>query len=710
MDDYKIIKKYYGEAMAKFCRDKFPSILEREGLLPKILLDKFYPNHFLLKDILDEIEEDDFIEYVNEYGITKAELVETDKTAKELLAEAGYDLYECKTEEDIQKFAKYYAKGEKLCTFNGGRLNKCRVFFAVKKDIDSIKREDYENPSRQDLYGTSIISIQFSRSDKNYISIKNRYNHTVRNPDATFSNNLDKIILGLTKAFERDYNLKINQSYNSDLFLDDYIESIDGKLYRYNIEVDDIYYCPNNIIIEDGKVRQLDQSRYLLIDNYIIDFKLKKIETHRYEYDDEFPTSFGTITKIDVKNDKRTGLKSIKLYNNETLLGEIKVNKLNQIISLDNYMVEKINNQFMVFNKSLEIINLPKAISIRDEFLYYNTELHSLNLPNLIKIGNSFLYTNYALENVYLPKVRNIGDSFIEENEDIKTICLPNVKNIGDNFLYNNYRLKEISLPQLLHVGHHFLHNAISLTRVNLDNLKTAGNDFLSWGKKLTSISLPNLTKVEDGFLYNGRDLEELYLPNLEEIGDAFCYFNRTLTSIHLPKVRTIGYNFIHVNEYITNADLPLLKEVEGSFLNDNIKLTRLNAPNLEVCGEYFLSNNTELKEVSLPNLREIDRCFIFRNNKIQSIILPSLEKMGVGFLAGDIIITKMILPKLVEIQGIFPENKPFLKWFFAPNLTSVSDNTFVIMMEDTKGIYYIPKLKREAENEKTNSRKKRLL
>ena len=37
--------------------------------------------------------------------------------------------------EDIQKFKKYYAIGEELCTFSGGRLNNCYVFFAVKKNI-----------------------------------------------------------------------------------------------------------------------------------------------------------------------------------------------------------------------------------------------------------------------------------------------------------------------------------------------------------------------------------------------------------------------------------------------------------------------------------------------------------------------------------------------------------------------------------------------
>ena len=55
--------------------------------------------------------------------------VESDFDPEVLLEMAGYNLYECKTEEDIQSFRKYYAEGEEICTFNGGRLNKARVFF-----------------------------------------------------------------------------------------------------------------------------------------------------------------------------------------------------------------------------------------------------------------------------------------------------------------------------------------------------------------------------------------------------------------------------------------------------------------------------------------------------------------------------------------------------------------------------------------------------
>lgn len=107
-------------------------------------------------------------------------------------------------------------------------------FFAVKKDVSNIKREDYKEPKREDKYGTSVISIQFTRDMANMLSIKNRYNHTVSNPDVTFSNNLDNIIPGLTASFENTYGLKQKNNGNS-LEIPQYVLASDGKYYKYNL-------------------------------------------------------------------------------------------------------------------------------------------------------------------------------------------------------------------------------------------------------------------------------------------------------------------------------------------------------------------------------------------------------------------------------------------------------------------------------------------
>lgn len=232
IDDLKVIRKKYGEKMYHFCRESFPTLLEEPGKLLKLLSDNFHESHSLFDDIVANGKESEFKNFIyslvdvennNELGMIK--------TPEELMSEAGYVLVECYNEEDIQAFRKYYARREELCTFKGGRLDRCRVFFAVKKNVSDIKREDFKNPTRQDEYGTSVISIQFTKDGTNTLSIKNRYNHTVNNPDATFSNNLDNIIPGLTASFEKHKD--IVQKYKSNRFeIKGYVRANDGKYYN----------------------------------------------------------------------------------------------------------------------------------------------------------------------------------------------------------------------------------------------------------------------------------------------------------------------------------------------------------------------------------------------------------------------------------------------------------------------------------------------
>ena len=134
MDDLKIIKKKYGEKMMHLCRELFPSLLETPGLLSNLLLKHFEPSRFLYDDIINQKMVEEFKNFIYTFiDVEKENKILETKSPKELLSEAGYDLYECKTEEDIQYFKKYYKPEEELCTFRGGRLDTCDVFFAVKK-------------------------------------------------------------------------------------------------------------------------------------------------------------------------------------------------------------------------------------------------------------------------------------------------------------------------------------------------------------------------------------------------------------------------------------------------------------------------------------------------------------------------------------------------------------------------------------------------
>ena len=388
---------------------------------------------------------------------------------------AGYILYpECKTEEDVQKFRHYYHrgeptpkytggtpahyKGEELCTFNGGRLNSCRVWFAVRKDVDKIKIESFKSPRREDDYGISVISIQFSKISPSTLSIKNRYNHTVSNPDATFSNNLNNIIEGLTQSFTDKYGIELANKNSSSFEIPNYVQARDGKFYRYNIETFNVYYCPNNTIIENGEVKILDKEKFLLFDHFILDLENKKIidfNEQLYNTVDGFIESVGKIK--DIKRILHEKGMTIQISPVVGEIVEINLNKHNEIVGYSNPNVKNIGNDFLHYNKSLTQINLPNVKNIGNSFLILNNTLTQIDLPSVKNIGNSFLILNNTLTQIDLPSVKNIGNSFLCLNNTLTQIDLPSVKNIGDYFLCYNDTLTQINLPNVKNIGYNFL-------------------------------------------------------------------------------------------------------------------------------------------------------------------------------------------------------------------------------------------------------------
>ncbi len=106
--DLNRIKKKYGEKFAHLCRGLFPTILETEGLLPGIIESKFYSNKFLYDDIINNNLELRFQSFINSLLVKEETIkINKNKTPYELLNDAGYILYECKTNEDSQKLKIY---------------------------------------------------------------------------------------------------------------------------------------------------------------------------------------------------------------------------------------------------------------------------------------------------------------------------------------------------------------------------------------------------------------------------------------------------------------------------------------------------------------------------------------------------------------------------------------------------------------------------
>ena len=613
--DLKIIKKKYGENMMHLCRKLFPTILEKEGILSQVILDSFEVSHELYNDLISNNLVVAFENYIYErldYKIDK--IVKITKTPKELLNEAGYDLYECHTENEIQKFKKYYSPGEELCTFRGGRLENCYVFFAVKKNIEEIKRANFHNPDRQDLYGTSVLSIQFTRDDAHHLSIKNRYNHTVVNPDATFSNNLDNIIPGLTDSFEKCYGMA--QKCNSTNFeIPNYV-CVGEKYYKYNYEIDNVYYCPNNIIIDNYEVKKLDKRRYILLDYYILDLQNKEIKS--YQPIDSFPSTIGKITKIEVEKNQEE--KRIKI---ETVDGNVFVSldKNNNIIYYQNDTVKKISDNFMRYNVTLSNLKLPQAQIIENSFLYHNKALEVIELPECRETGKDFLRSNTSIKNVYLPKAEHLGFGFLPRNEALEVIELPECIIIGNCFLGFNTNIKNVYLPKAKIIGEAFLLMNEALESIELPECREIGRSFLQFNPNIKSVYLPKAKIIEEAFLYNNKALESIKLPECRKIEDYFLRYNEALESIELPECREIGNYFLKFNKNIKSIYLPKAEHLGFDFLRNNETLDIIELPNARRICEGFLESNKNIKNIYLPE------CLILPSNLETISQIQSVEK-----------------------------------------------------------------------------------
>ena len=683
--ELKKIKKIYGEKFKNLCRSMFPVILEQEGRLLSILENKFSHNcNSLYESITENGLETEFKNLIfEEFDPERKETEKTEeKSPYEILDEAGYNLYECKTEDDIQSFRKYYAPNEVLCTiYNGGRLATRDCFFAVRKDVDEIKRENFENPNKNDIYSTSVLGIQFTRDAMCTVEIISRYNHTVINPNCTLGNNLDRLAPRLGQSFAnllKERGLNFNNSQTKTGFeIPGYTFAGDGKYYKYNMEVNGTYYCPNNIIIENGVPREvIPLDRGMVIDNFYIDFKNKKINlADNGDRWNSFPDGLQDIEKIEVEKSENDG-KVIKMYlNSKEKPAVIGVDKDNQIIKYENQYLHQVGDDFLMNNTALKELNLPKLQQVGNNFLFFNTVLTELNLPELQKVGDDFLSGNAAITELNLPKLQYAGGDFLSRNTVLTKLNLPELLGVDYRFLFDNNTLTELNLPKLQSVGDHFLRSNIALAELNLPQLRYVGNSFLGSNTALTELNLPELQEAVNSFLGSNTALAELNLPKLQGLGDCFLSSDITLTELNLPQLRYVGNSFLRSNITLTELNLPQLQYVGNSFLRSNVALTKLDLPELQKAGNSFLRSNTTLTELNLPKLQEVGDVFLSSNTALTELNLPELQRVGSDFLNRNHAMTKLNLPELQQVEDHFLRSNIALTELNLPKLQKVGDD-----------------------------------
>lgn len=629
--ELKKIKKLYGEDFAKLCRTLFSRILDDEGRLLEILLQTFAPSHSLYDELISQNRTFEFKGYIfRKAGIATPEKRDIDKTPEELLASVGYKLYRCKNDREVKSFKKYYAPGELLCTFrDSSRIKKNDIFFVVRDNVESIKREDFKYPEREDRYGTSVMSLQFDKTDGS-LSIKNRYNHAVENPDATYANDLDAIVPGLTDSFAKYYGLdsRVDYSRYPDLHLGHYVGDNNGVAYRVNSFVRGVSFCENNVVIGvDGVAVQYDKSRYELIGTFLIDKSAKTMKDLSGN-EDSFANLFVDVDKIDVEKGEKDTRKIIVSKSNGTYF-TITVDATNTMIHYE--------NKFQT--------------EVEDGFLQNDTMLQKISLPNVKKIGRNFLYSNMKLKEIDFPELEEVGENFLKQSTSLVVASLPRLKKVDEFFLFNATSLKSVSFPELEYAGGAFMSYASALEFVNFPNLRELGDDALRQCVHLRNIELPSLEVVGDKFMRDNNVLNSIYVPSLRKIGEDFLFENKDLRAIDLPSAEVILRRFMYSNQALSKINLPVVKKIGTGFLYRNEELREINLPQVESIENSFLYENTKLKIFSAPNLKMLGASALYNNKSMVNVDLPELEFMGEWTLHKNSRLKTVNVPRLREMS-----------------------------------------------------------
>ena len=323
--------------------------------------------------------------------------------------------------------------GELLCTvynnWDSGakRFDNFFVIHAVKKEVlgdDKLAEEDWhikpsDNPQREDEYGTSVISIQIPK-DGGSISIKNRYNHTLRgvNPDNTFDNNPDNIIPGLSYALKRHFGVDF---VTTDSPLPNGSDWVHDQIVHYNYEIDNIRFGPD-CYFSGSNITKLDSDHQIMMDYMVLDTKTKEVSSV-------------------IKQDTALGVFQNAFNGKNIKIAKDKANKTTIITAPDG------NSVTVRDGKIIELV-LPNVTEIGENFLPYNTSLQSLSLPNVEKIGDWFIPNNQILSHLDAPKLKFTGDDFLPNNEALTELNLPELIEMGDYSLHNNYNMESINLPK----------------------------------------------------------------------------------------------------------------------------------------------------------------------------------------------------------------------------------------------------------------------
>jgi len=503
---YKIIKRQNGESFAKVLRQN-------------VLLDIPNLKHILEFAGTDPTDAEKLVPVVKKIREKsgKAKEIKQEEDIKdpiELLSEAGYDAFIVKNEIQKNSIKKYYRKGEELCTFHDPvRHEEFYIIHAVKRGADKIKPSDL--PQREDEYGTSVISIQIAKTG-GFISIKNRYNHTVNNPDATFDNNPDNIIPGLNEALKHKFG--VDWMTFQDARLPENYRVINDQIVRFNYEICNVYYG-DKYYFKGSEITKLSSEYEVILDAVILDTRTGKCRVHK---DMAYNGEAGSRHLMDTLNNEISG-HSIKITKDKKT-GETLINIVDE-------------------NKNIKELARTKRGCITSLHLYITSEIYG-----------DLLEDNDALQEFYAPKVKRVPETFFGSRNDTRKINLrklyvPELEFVGDFCFLDLISLQELEAPKLKRVRSDSFNNMSNLKQLYVPELEEIEKRSFLFLMSLKELKAPKLRHIGDRSFGGAEQLEKIDLPELEFLDDCFTG-SKSLREVNVPKLKITEYQTEHTPEW----------------------------------------------------------------------------------------------------------------------------------------------------------------
>ncbi len=479
MSVYKKIKKQNGERFAQTLRAHHNGIFEIPNLA------------FILKHAGNDAHP--LLPYLMNLLTVNTDKSENDTPTENpftLLSQAGYHAFYANNETKKNSIKPYFEEHEQLCTFTDEtRHQDYHIVHAIKENADDIKRQDFKGrEQRQDAYGTSVISIQMLKSG-GFISIKNRYNHTIENCDHTFDSNPDNIIGGLSRSLQDHFN--VDFSTQTAPLPARFVRLSNGQILHHYGENNNIYYG-DHVWAKDGKLHHVDKTKGdAMFNGFIFDNKTKKLVAIdprvTDHFDEDFNRYYGGNPDLQV------------VKGNLTLNGDILIEAKNsQITKLYLPDLEVMTPRCLETAKHLEEAVFPNLTMMEKSCLFHVQNLKKFIAPKLISIDGSCLLMAQSLIEFHAPLLRTIGPSSLVNVDNLTCLHLPNLERLEERALYSPSSLKKFHAPNLSFMANFCFSNAKEMTHFYAPHLEYLGSHSFFHSGKLTSLTVTPNAQMPD--------------------------------------------------------------------------------------------------------------------------------------------------------------------------------------------------------------------